>query len=94
MSEPSAITGLPDPQRGHPGGRNARRAALDREAVLLEDAGQIARRLDFLEAELAEAEDRVDHLLRQLGHLVDALDRFGLVARSSSRCPGAADGAG
>ena len=71
MSEPSAITGLPDPQRavhavGMPGD-----AALDGEAVLLEDAGQVLRRLDFLEAELAEAEDHVGHLLRHHAHAVD-----------------------
>ena len=57
MSEPSAMTGLPEPQRRHPRGRNAGDAALDLEAVLLEDAGQVLGRLELLEAELAEAED-------------------------------------
>ena len=33
-----------------------------------------------MKAQLAEAEDRIDHLLRQLGHLVDTFDGFGLVA--------------
>ena len=57
MSEPSAITGLPDPHVADPRGRNAGHPSLDREAVLLEDAGEVLRRLEFLEAELAEAED-------------------------------------
>ena len=40
-------------------------AFLHGEAVLLEDVDQVAVGLDFLEAELAEAEDLVDHLLRE-----------------------------
>ena len=72
MSEPSAITGLPDPHFAtHAVGMPAD-AALHGEAVLLELAGQVPRGLDFLHAELAEAEDGIDHLLRELGHLVDA----------------------
>src|SRR6185369_1398312 len=66
-----------------PSGRNAGVAALDREAVLLEDAGQILRRLDFLESELAEAEDLVDHLLRECRQRVDEAHRFGLEARDA-----------
>ena len=66
MSEPSEITGLPDaPLRDQRGG-NAGDAALDLEAVLLEDAGEVLRRLDLLHAELAEGEDLIDHLLDHL----------------------------
>src|SRR6185369_6314020 len=46
------------PSRG-PCRRDAGNALLDREAVLPEDRGQVLRRLEFLEAELAEAEYRV-----------------------------------
>ena len=56
---------------GDPRGRDARDAARDLEAVLLEDAGEVARRLDLLKAQLAEAEHRVHHLLRQRGQAVD-----------------------
>ena len=62
------MTGLPDPVLGHPRGRNAGDAGLDREAVLLEDAGEVLLGLEFLEAELAEAEDHVDHLLAEVEH--------------------------
>ncbi len=58
------------PARG-PRRRDAGDAALDGEAVLLEDAGQVLRRLDLLETELAEAEDHVGHLLRHHAHAVD-----------------------
>ena len=70
-SDPSAITGLPDPNRAVHARGNARDALLDREAFLLEDAGQVSLRLELLEPELAEAEDRVDHLLREVVHPVD-----------------------
>ena len=59
------MTGLPDPQRRHERRRDAGDALLDREAVLLQDVDQVAVGLDLLEAQLAEAEDRVDHLLRE-----------------------------
>ena len=70
-SEPSAITGLPEPHVAVHAGRNAGDAALDREAVLLEDAGEVLRRLELLEAELAEAEHLIVHLLDVLAHRVD-----------------------
>ena len=71
MSEPSAITGLPVPHVAiHAVGMPAT-PLLHREAVLLEDAGQVLRRLEFLEAELAEAEHHVVHLLDVLAHRVD-----------------------
>jgi hypothetical protein len=51
-----------------PRGRDARDAAPHGESVLLEDLGQVARGLDFLEPQFAEAEDR-DHDLRLLGDI-------------------------
>ena len=78
MSEPSAITGLPDPHVAiHAVGIPAM-PSLNREAVLFEDAGQVLRRLEFLKAQLAEAEDHVDHLLRGLVELLDTGSRLGL----------------
>mgnify|MGYP003338718282 CR=1 FL=1 len=41
--------------------------------------GEVARGLHLLHAQFAEAEDGIDHLLGELGHLVHALDRFLLV---------------
>ena len=76
MSEPSAITGLPDPHVAtHAVGMpDCPRVTL--KPNFSSCAVRYLRRLHFLHAELAEAEDRVDHLLRELGHFVDALDRF------------------
>src|SRR5436309_3198590 len=54
-----------------PRGGNAGDPLLDGEAVLLQDVGEILRRLDFLEAELAEAENRVIPFLNVLLHRVD-----------------------
>ena len=71
MSEPSAITGLPLPHVAIQAVGMPDDAAGDREAVLLENAGEVLRGLDLLEAELAEAEDRIDGILRQLGQSVD-----------------------
>src|SRR6185369_2787016 len=45
--------------------RNARYAALDLEPVLLQDVGDIARRLKFLKPELGIAEDLIHHLLSE-----------------------------
>src|SRR5262249_10250822 len=59
-----------------PRGRNAADAALDAEAVLLEDGGDVLRGLELLEAELAVAEDLIDELLRELRARVDVGDRF------------------
>ena len=53
---------------GHPGGGDAGDAALDREALLLEDAGEVLRGLELLEAEFAEAEHHVVHLLAEVEH--------------------------
>ena len=57
----------------HPGGGDAGDAFLDLEAVVPEDAGEVARGLDLLEAEFAEAEDGVHDDLGQLGALGGAL---------------------
>lgn len=71
MSDPSEITGLPLPHSATHAVGMPEMPRVDLEAVLLEDAGQVLRRLRFLEPELREAEDRVDHLPRELGEAVD-----------------------
>ena len=58
----------------HPGRRNARDAAFDREAFLLEDLGQILRGLELLKPQLREAEDHVIHDLASLLHRFDLVD--------------------
>ena len=63
---------------GQPGGRNAGDAALDLEAFLLQNSGEILGGFEFLEAQLAEAEDAVDHHLRLLLHAVDGAGEIGL----------------
>ena len=66
------MTGLPDPQRRHPRRRNAGEVLLRSvKPFFFEDAGQVLRRLEFLEAELAEAEDLIVHLLDVFAHAVD-----------------------
>ena len=100
MSEPSAMTGLPDPQLAiHAVGMPAT-SRSHREAVLLEDVGQVLRRLEFLEAELAEAEHLIVHALDVFAHAVDFeadifLDLFelrvdGAAAAGAVCCCGAA----
>ena len=65
------------PERNHrtsraplrdPGGWNAGHAILNDEAVVAQQLAEIALRLDFLEADLAEAEDHVVHLLAEVEH--------------------------
>ena len=60
--------------RGHPSRGNASNFAFDVEAVLLQDARDVARRFVLLEAKFAEAENFVDHLLRERLQLVDLFD--------------------
>ena len=43
-----------------------------------QDVGQISGGLDFLKAELAVAEDGVDHLLREIVQVFDTGDRLSL----------------
>ena len=63
MSEPSAITGLPDPHVAiHAVGMPATPSSIVKP-FFFEDRRQVLRRLEFLEAELAEAEHRVVPLL-------------------------------
>ena len=63
---------------GDPGGGNAGDVAIDLEAFFFENAGEVFGCLEFLEAELAEAEDAVDHDLRLLLHGVDLAGEVGL----------------
>ena len=64
----SIATGFPDPQLAiHAVGMPARFSCT----VKPEDAGEVLRRLELLEAELAEAEDRIVHALNVLAHAVD-----------------------
>ena len=71
---------LPRSPRRHERGRNSGDALLDREPVLLQHVDQVAVGLDLLEPELGEAEDRIDHLLREHLHRLDVLHRLGLEA--------------
>ncbi len=80
MSEPSAMTGFPDPHVAMNAVGNAGNAFLHREAVLLQHVDQIAVGLDLLEAQLGKAEDGIDHLLGEDAHRLDALERLGLQA--------------
>ncbi len=80
MSEPSAITGLPEPQLAiHAVGIPARFSCTVKP-FFLRMSVRYLRRLELLEAELAEAEHLVDHLLREDRHVVDVGRHFLLVA--------------
>ena len=69
MSEPSAMTGLPDPQRRHPRRRECRRRRVSMVKPFFSRMPvRYLLRLELLEAELAEAEDHVDHLLAEVEH--------------------------
>ena len=63
---------------GHPGGGDAGDAALDLEAFLFQDAGEVLGGFDLLEAQFAETEDAIDHDLRLLLHGVDLAREVGL----------------
>src|SRR5579871_68240 len=58
----------------HPRGGNSRYAALDREALFLQQTREIFRRLEFLISKLAETENSVVDHLRQLASRLDAID--------------------
>ena len=85
---------LPGSPRREPGGGNACVALLNREAVLAKDAGQVLRRLEFLEPRLGEAEDLIVHALDHLAESVDfeadvALEAIeARIARQVSRTAG------
>src|SRR5262245_66344652 len=59
-----------------PRGRYSRDPFLDLEAILLEDIDQIAGSLELLKAKLTVAEDLIDHLGREILHLLDVRDGF------------------
>ena len=73
------------PPRGDERGGNAGDAALDLEAFFFEEAGEVFGCLEFLESELAEAEDAVDHHLRLLLHAVDLAGHVGPHGRFPAR---------
>src|SRR5688572_28083708 len=64
--------------RRHPRGWDTGHAFLDGEPVVAQDLHEVFRRLDLLKPELAEAEDLIDHLLRELRPAVDVGDGFAL----------------
>src|SRR5438067_2120413 len=69
---------LPRSPARDPGGGNSGDAALDLEAFLLQDGGEVLGSLVLLKSELAEAEDAVYHDLRLLLHGVDLAGEIGL----------------
>ena len=75
------MTGLPEP---HVAVQAVGMPAMDssmRNPLLLQDAGQVLRRLDLLKAKFAEAEDLIHHLLGEVLHSVDFTRQLGLVPR-------------
>ena len=64
----------------YPRGRHAGDTALDSEAVLFEDVGEVLRCLGFLHAEFTEGKDLIGHLLRELRATVDRFGEFGFQA--------------
>ena len=71
MSEPSEMTGLPDPQLAiHAVGMPARFSCTVKP-FFLQDVGQVLRGLELLEAELGEAEHLIVHPLRCPPHAVN-----------------------
>src|SRR5947208_2296438 len=96
MSIRSTASSAERPRHGAPGAgapaapprrRNPANPAFDAQAFLREPPGQVLRRLDLLEPELAEAEHLVDHLLDELAPAVDIGGRVFLVLREL-RIPG------
>jgi hypothetical protein len=69
--------------RRPPRRRYSGHASFDREAVFLEDSGEIPLRFEFLEAELGKGKKAVDDFLCQPGHSVDFSGGFGLVTRQN-----------
>src|SRR5262245_22420957 len=65
--------------RRHPGGRNARDATLNFEALFFKNAGQILRGLVFLKSQLGEAENHIHHYLGLLLHCFDIFEELSLV---------------
>src|SRR3974377_1969429 len=69
-----------DPSRRNPGN-----AAFGMEAILFQNIRDVARGFEFLEAQLAEAENFVVHLLGKRLQFVDLRDCFLLQTRKGVR---------
>jgi hypothetical protein len=77
-SLPSAITGRPSPTAPTHAVGTPLTPGLDAEPLPAQHVGEVARRLDLLEAELAVREHLVDHLLREGRERVDEPRRLDL----------------
>jgi hypothetical protein len=62
----------------HPSRGDAGHAALDLETFLFEDSREVFGGFELLEAQLAKAEDTIDHDLRLLFHGIDLASEVGL----------------
>ena len=71
--------GLARAPRSDPCSGNTGDALFDLEALFLENAGEVFRRLNLLKAELAKAENHVDHDLSFFRHAIDVFDDLRLV---------------
>ena len=78
MSEPSAITGLPLPHVAMNAVGMPATPSSTVKPFFLSSVDEVLRRLELLEAQLAVAEDLIDHLLREVLELLDLGGRFGL----------------
>ena len=65
------MTGFAGTPAGDPGAGHSGHPTLDLEAVLLENLGDVALRLELLEPELREAEEAVDDLLGEVASSLD-----------------------
>src|SRR5579859_489276 len=64
------------PIGSNPSGGNACNALLDMKPIFSKDAGDVARRFVFLEAQFTEAKNFVHHLLRKRLELIHFFRRF------------------
>ena len=69
----AARTPSGDPRRRDPG-----YAFLDCEAIVTQQSDEVSRRLEFLKAELAKAEDLIDDVGRELPPALDRLSQLAL----------------
>ena len=76
MSDPSAMTGLPDPHVAMNAVGTPAMPSWTANPFFFEDVDQVPVGLELLKAELPVAEDLVDHLLRELGAALDVGDRL------------------
>ncbi len=95
MSEPSAITGLPEPHVAMNAVGMPAMPSCTVKPFFLSTSTRYRWVSNLLEAELAEAEDGIDHLLGEDLHRLDVLDRIGLEALGAGIIlrPGASTGA-